>query len=214
MDSDQKITTKGRRSSRQGAGSSRDTQPPPTRTELPRTSGRAEGSRGALGRTLRTLQTHPECGCGEPGLPCPAAGHCLAAGLPSPPQPGLRGAAGAVGSGAPQPRPLQGDGPPSPPRPGTGPGATREPSQDGGSAAGRPAAEQTGRGASGPAGRPTSHGASVRLARHPRPLPRRPRGPAGVRQKTHTNHLQRHRLLRRHRPVTSPPQPPPLPPWA
>lgn len=48
------------------------------------------------------------------------------------------------------------------------------------------------------------------------PLPlRRPRGPAGVRLTQHANHLQRHRLRRRHRPVTSPPRPPPpLPPWA
>lgn len=45
------------------------------------------------------------------------------------------------------------------------------------------------------------------------PLPlRHPRGPAGVRLTQHANHLQRHRLRRRHRPVTSPPRP--LPPWA
>lgn len=55
--------------------------------------------------------------------------------------------------------------------------------------------------------------AAAQAARAP-PLPlRRPRGPAGVRLTQHANHLQRHRLRRRHRPVTSPPRPPP-PSWA
>lgn len=58
-------------------------------------------------------------------------------------------------------------------------------------------------------------GAGAPLARHPSPLPPdAPKAPPACERKQNTNHLQRHRLLRRHRPVTSPPQPRPLPPWA
>ena len=53
-------------------------------------------------------------------------------------------------------------------------------------------------------------------ARAPPPAfsPDAPKAPPACGRKQNTNYLQRHRFLRRHRPVTSPPQPPPLPPWA
>ena len=93
------------------------------------------------------------------------------------------------------------------PKPGRG-GRKREPNTRGSAAA-------SGRGnrkSPSPARLPL--GARARLARPPPPSPDAPKAPPACERKQNTNHLQRHRLLRRHRPVTSPPQPPPLPPWA
>lgn len=74
----------------------------------------------------------------------------------------------------------------------------------------RRAGKETGRAPVPPAS-PTGRGPGSRA---PSPSPDAPRAPPACERKQNTNHLQRHRLLRRHRPVTSPPQPPPLPPWA
>lgn len=61
---------------------------------------------------------------------------------------------------------------------------------------------------------PPQRGEGPALAPPLPPSPDAPKAPPACERKQNTNHLQRHRLLRRHRPVTSPPQPPPLPPWA
>lgn len=142
-------------------------------------------SRGRERRSAGTPGTHATEGAGEPRRtsPEPVSRPREGQGLPSPPPDTVavfrRGRRSGSSRGRDSFRSSGRGRPPArrPPKPGRGGGkwepGTRE--------VRRRAGEETGRAPVPPAPTP---GAGARLARHPSPSPRRPQGPAGVREKT------------------------------